>query len=133
MIRQKQWVRTGRSSGLSEAEKASVTTACERLINEVLKPRFLPVIRPTKFNYPIDITGKWHGTRYRFIQRYRSGFTDNMGEEFDNAFARLDWVGRDRFDVQWHRHTGAWFCLYPGLSLAEALNAIETDGILHPL
>jgi len=67
----------------SEAEKVSVTAACERLIGEFLRPRFLPVIRPTEFNYPVDILGKWRGANYRFIQRYRSGFSDNLGEEFD--------------------------------------------------
>jgi hypothetical protein len=126
-------VKTGRSGCLSEAEKITITAACQQLINEVLKPRFLPLIRPTKFNYPIDIQGKWHGTRYRFIQRFRSGFPENFNEEFDAPFTRLDWVGRDRFDVQWHRHTGAWFCLYRRLSLTEALKAIETDGHLHPV
>jgi hypothetical protein len=45
----------------------------------------------------------------------------------------LDWVARDRFDIQWHRHTGAWHCLYRSLSLTEALHAIETDPVLHPL
>ena len=45
----------------SEAEKARVTDACERLIDDFLKPRFLPSIRPTEFNYPVDILGKWHG------------------------------------------------------------------------
>jgi hypothetical protein len=133
MMRQRQWVQTGRSGRLSEAEKITIAAACQQLIDEVLKPRFLPVIHPTKFNYPIDIHGKWHGTRYRFIQRYRSGFPENLNEEFDAPFTRLDWVGRDRFDVQWHRHTGAWFCLYRSLSLTEALKAIETDGHLHPL
>ena len=132
-MRQRQWVRIDRSGGLSETEKVTIAAACQQLIDEVLKPRFLPVIHPTKFNYPIDIYGKWHGTRYRFIQRYRSGFPDNLNEEFDSAFARLDWVGRDRFDVQWHRHTGAWYCLYRGLSLTEALNVIKTDGHLHPV
>jgi hypothetical protein len=120
-------------SGFSALEKAHIAARCQRFIDEVLKPRFMPVIRPTEFNYPIDILGKWYGTRYRFMQRYRSGFPDNLGEEFDAAFTRLDWVGRDCFDVQWHRHTGAWFCLYRSLSLAEALAAIETDGHLHPL
>ena len=66
---------------LSQTEKAAITAACQRLIDEVLKPQFLPVIRPTEFNYPVDICGKWHGTRYRFIQRYRSGFPENLGEE----------------------------------------------------
>ena len=111
----------------------AVTAACQKFIDEVLKPRFLPVIRPTQFNYPIDIHGKWHGTRYRFIQRYRSGFPDRINEEFDSPFAALDWVARDRFDIQWYRHTGAWHYLYRGLSLTEALNTIETDPVLHPL
>jgi hypothetical protein len=91
-MRRRQWAQVGRSVGLSEAEKATIGTACQQLIDEVLKPRFLSVIRPTEFNYPIDIYGKWHGARYRFIQRYRSGFPDNLNEEFDSAFARLDWV-----------------------------------------
>ena len=35
----------------------------------------------------------------------------------------------ERFNIRWHRHTGAWHCLY--LSLAEALNTIQSNGILH--
>ena len=81
-----------RSTGFSAAEKSAVTAACQNLIDDFLKPRFLPTIRPTQFNYPIDIQGKWHGTKYRFIQRYRSGFPENLGEEFDAPFARLDWI-----------------------------------------
>jgi len=48
-------------------------------------------------------------------------------------FTRLDWISHDRFDLQGHRHTGAWFCLYRGLSLAEALKTIEDDGHPHPV
>jgi hypothetical protein len=117
----------------SDAEKAGVTEACERLIDEFLKPRFLPAIRPTEFNYPVDILGKWHGAKYRLIQRYRSGFPDNLGEEFDAPFARLDWISRDRFDIQWHRHTGEWFRLHRGLTLVKAIEILRSDGILHPV
>jgi hypothetical protein len=122
-----------RTLGLTPVEKADITRNCQKFIDEVLKPRFLPIIRPTQFNYPVDIQGKWHGTKYRFLQRYRSGFPENLGKEFDAPFTRIDWVGRNRFDIQWHRHTGQWFCLYRGLSLEAALKAIETDGHLHPL
>ena len=119
--------------GLSDPEKAVITVGCQRFIDEVLKPRFLPTIRPTQFNYPIDILGKWHGNRYRFVQRYRSDQPEALAEEFDAPFTRLDWISRDRFDIQWHRHTGTWFCLHRGLSLVEALKTIESDGLLHPL
>ena len=122
----------GCATGPSEPEKSHITATCQHLIDQVLKPRFLPTIRPTQFNYPVDIQGKWHGARYRFIQRYRSGYPENLGEEFDAPFARLDWVGRDRFDIQWHRHTGTWFPLYRHQTLAQALKIIETDGLLHP-
>ena len=121
------------AAAFSEAEKANVTAACEQLIGEFLKPRFLPVIRPTEFNYPVDILGKWHGTKYRFIQRYRSGFPDNLGEEFDAPFARLDWISRGHFDIQWHRHTGEWFRLHRGMTLDKAIETIKSDGILHPV
>ncbi len=121
------------TSTISESEKASVTAACERLIGEFLRPRFLPVIRQTQFNYPVDILGKWRGANYRFIQRYRSGFSENLGEEFDAPFARLDWISRDRFDIQWHRHTGEWYRLHRGLTLVNAIETLKSDGILHPL
>ena len=121
------------TAAFSAAEKASVTAACERLIDEFLKPRFLPAIRPAQFNYPVDIVGKWHGAKYRFIQRYRSGFEENLGEEFDAPFARLDWIGRDRFDIQWHRHTGEWYRLHRGLNLVDAIEALRSDQILHPV
>ena len=51
----------GLMAGPPDSEKALITAACQRFIDEVLKPRFLPAIRPTEFNYPVDIQGKWHG------------------------------------------------------------------------
>ena len=115
------------------AEKPAVTEACQQLIDQFLKPRFLPGVRPTQLNYPVDILGKWHGAKYRFIQRYRSGFEDNHGEEFDAPFARLDWVGPNRFDIQGHRHTGQWFRLHYSLTLADAIDTLKSNGLLHPL
>ncbi len=127
-MRHREWVHV--AEPLTKDEKAPITAVCERFIVDVLKPRFLPAIVPTQFNYPVDICGKWHGKRYRFIQRYRSA---HDGGEFDAPFAGLEYVGRDRFDVVWHRHTGQWFRLYQSLKLPEALRRIETDGLLHPV
>lgn len=127
------WVRVKR---LDATEKAAIAAACDRLIAETLKPRFLPEIRPTQFNYPIDIFGKWRGSKYSFITRYRSGFSDNAGEEFDSAFTRLDHLEEcateTRFDVMWHRHTGQWYRLFSSVTLEEALHLIETEGLLQP-
>jgi hypothetical protein len=124
--------RARRSADLSDIEKAAIASRCQDFIDTVLKPRFLPQIRVTPFNYPIDILGRWHGMRYRFLQRYRSGFSDNLGEEFDAPFTRFDRIDTDRFDIYWHRHTGTWFPLHRSLSLDEALKTMEANGILHP-
>jgi hypothetical protein len=130
--RQGVWVKE-----LSKEEKIAIAATCERFIADVLKPRFLPEIRPTQFNYPVDIFGKWRGSKYSFIQRFRSGFLENLGEEFDDAFTRLDHredgLPGTRFDVMWHRHTGQWFCLHRAATLGGALRLIETKELLQPI
>jgi len=70
-------------SAAAPAEKAAITAACERLIAEVLRPRFLPEVRPSTFNYPVAIDGKWHGNKYRFFTRYRSDDPTSLAAEFD--------------------------------------------------
>ena len=126
-----------RGKALTKEEKAAVAAICERFLADTLKPRFLPEIRPTEFNYPVDIFGRWRGSKYSFITRYRSGFSENRGEEFESAFTRLDHVedhlAETRFDVMWHRHTGQWLRLHAAVTLDEALRLIKTDGLLHPV
>ena len=132
--RESRWVRV---KALSKEEKAVIAVACERVIAERLKPRFLPEIRPTPFNYPIDIFGKWRGNKYSFIARYRSGFAENLGEEFDLPCARLDHVEEGltetRFDVMWRRHTNQCFRLHTAVTLDEALDLVSTEALLWPL
>jgi len=133
LMRKRQWVWAPKRALPSNQEKAAIIAACDKLVAEVLKPRFLPCIRPTQFNYPVDIYGKWHGSRYRFIERLRFDGPDAIEPEFEHAFARLDYIAADRFDVMWHRHTGQWWRLYHSVSLTKALRCIEEDGHLHPL
>lgn len=68
MARKKQWMRTTRAPqpAPDELEKAVIVAACEAFIRDVLKPRFLPEINPTEWNYVIDIHGAWaagHGQK----------------------------------------------------------------------
>ena len=118
---------------MPESEKALITIACETFITDILKPHFLPKIQPAELNYPIGLSGKWHGNKYRFIQRFRCNSPNAIAPEFDAPFARIDYISRDRFDVSYHRHTGAWFCLCRSLSLKEALEEIEANHLLHPV
>ena len=124
----------GRAGGKpSPNEKAVITAACEKLISDVLIPRFLPKISPKPIgNYPVAILGKWHGNRYRFLTRYHSDDPNSYQRQFDWPFARIDHVNRDGFDLFWHRHNGEWHCLHQHVSLAEALELIGSDSLFHP-
>lgn len=128
--------RWARTKALSASEKTTIAATCDAFIDQVLKPRFLPEVRPTSFNYPVDIFGKWRGNKFSFITRYRSGFPETLGDEFDAPFTRLDHVDErvdaTVFDVMWKRHTGQWIRLYAETSLEEALTLIETEGLLQP-
>lgn len=123
------WVHVGSRAGNkpAQAEKMAITAACDKFIAEVLRPRFLPEICRTTFNYPVAINGKWHGNKHRFITRYRSGDPRSSAPEFDAPFARLEYISRNCFDLSWHRHTGEWRCLFERQSLAVALHLIESE------
>ena len=135
MVKQQRlWMRVRQ---LSRAEKDYIAATCRRFIDERLKPRFLPEVRPTEFNYPVDLHGRWRGRSYSFLTRYRSGFSENLGEEFDAPFARLDHieekVGRVVFDVMWPRHTGRFLPLRSEATLEEAFAIIAEEGLLWPI
>jgi hypothetical protein len=123
-----QWVRV---RGLQRDEKQAIGAAGQKLIDETLKPKYLPEIRRTEFNHPVDMRGRWRGEAYSFVVRYRSGFPENEGEEFETPFARIDhWNGT--FGVDWMRHTGRWWRLREGLSFEEALAMITSEPVLRP-
>ena len=97
-----------------------------------MRQRYLPEIRPaTNRNYPVDIRGRWRGENYSFVVRFRSGFPENAGEEYDAPFARLDHFG-GKFAVMWMRHTGRWWCLRSELPFEEALAMVTTEPVLRP-
>ena len=127
------WVRV---KPLTPEEKYAIGLRCNDFIDLVLRPRFLPDIRPTEWNYPVGMHGKWRASKFSFITRYRSGWEDNKGEEFDSAWVRLDHdeecLTELRFHIMWHRHTGQWFPLHLSVTLDEALHLIESEAILHP-
>ncbi|NJS14729.1 MAG: hypothetical protein HC788_09165 [Sphingopyxis sp.] len=127
------WVRV---KELSKDEKQQISLRCAAFIAEQLAPRFLPEIMPTEWNYPIALHGKWRGSKYSFFIRYRSGFDDNAGEEFDSAWVRLDHdeecLTETRFHIMWHRHTGQWYPYHGSATLDDALDMIANDPVLQP-
>ena len=126
-------VKKPRPAKPSEVEKRAIVAACDAFIRDVLKPRFLPEIRPTEFNYCIDIFGEWRAGRYRFMQRYRSDAPNRIRDEFETPFVRIDYLGPDNFDIYWMRHNDQWHPVFHGVTLKQAFELMIDVSTLHPL
>jgi hypothetical protein len=132
--RERRWVRVEK---LSDHEKAAVKAACEQPIAQTLEPRYLAGTHLSGLSAPIDIVGKWRGSKHSFVARYRSDDPEVLEPELDEPFARLghmeEYWSEARFDVMWLRHTGEWWRLHPTVTLGEALQHVESDPLPRPV
>jgi hypothetical protein len=107
--------------------KAEVTVRAEALIEE-LKP--LPIKKPPPgytLNYIVDLYTKWFRGYFYFCAKYACPGPNAMSPLFEARFARMEYVGNNRFNLSYLRHTGEWIELEQGLTLNECLKAIKED------
>jgi hypothetical protein len=128
------WGLSAKKSGfkLAPHEKLAIGETCEKIVSDIFIPHCLPTVTPSDFNYPIKISGGWYGQSYRFATRYRSGFPENLGEEFDAPFSRIEFVARDRANLAYFRHTGQWWTIFHAMPTAEALAEISSNKLFWP-
>ena len=113
------WVCVGGAGNKPPAWEKSV------IIADVLKPRFLPKIRPTKFNYAIGMA-----TNTASLPAIGPTTAIRMSRKFEALFDRREYVSRDTFELSCHWYTGAWLCM-PRKAKAIALSLTdETRSIL---
>ena len=48
------------------------------------------------------------------------------------GFARLEFIGDNRFDLAYFRHTGKWWTIFSELTVDEALKEVSQGGIFTP-
>jgi hypothetical protein len=116
-----------------EATKIAVETRANALIESVLKPAHVkPPPAEPQFNYIVDIYGKWYRSYFYFCARYASPGPYAISPFFETRFARMEYVGPDRFTLSFMRYTGQWIELLHDQSLDDCLTAIESDAWFHP-
>jgi hypothetical protein len=97
---------------------------------DVLKPRFPPKIRPTKFNYPIAVYGKSATIPLSLPAiALRTAIRTSRNSRPD---CHREYVSRDTFDLSYHRYTGERLCIFQRVSLAETLEVIEATPHFQP-
>ena len=118
---------------LAEAVKAEVEAKARELIDMVLKPNHVkPPPEGERFNYVIDIGGRWYRGYFYFFSTYACPGPNALSPTFESKFARLGYAGDGRFGLSFMRHTGQWVELFTGLSLQECVKAIRDDPWFQP-
>ena len=112
---------------ITKLVKDSVTQEASDLINNTLKPRYIKHEIETNFsNQLFDISLKWRGSSLYFLAKYNCVGENAISPTFESKFARLVFVGDNKFSLSYMRHTDKWFELHSGLPSQKCFSAIET-------
>lgn len=116
------------STAMPPLFKAQVDKKATELVENVLKPRYVkPKPKKPRFNYIIDVGTKWLGSKLLFIATFACPGPTAISPTFESKFARMEFVGNERFNLSYMRHNDKWVRLFHGLSLDECLKAIRDD------
>jgi len=113
--------------------KSVVKIKAEEFVESFLKPNFIK--EPPKdyrWNYPVDISTKWHQQYFYFCSTWRSPGPNRISEYFEVRFARLGYAGSERFNMAYMRHTGQWWEIFYDLSLDECIEEMRTNPLFQP-
>ena len=113
--------------------KQDVEKKANELVDTFLKPTYVkPPPEDNQFNYVADIYTKWYRNYFYFCSTYNSPGPNAISPSFEDKFARLEYVGPDRYDLSYMRYTGQWWELYQGYSLEDCFNAIKDEPHFQP-
>ena len=103
------------------------------LVDSGLRPKHVqPPPEDPQFNYIEDITTKWYRSYFYFCARYIVPGPHAIAPFFEHKFARLTYIGGERFSLSAMRYTEEWIEIFPDLTLDECLASIRDDPWFHP-
>ena len=130
-MRRKTWVWAPRKQPKSTVPahlKESVRSKGDELVQKHLKPAYIkpPPTNP-EMNYIIDIWTRWYQSYFYFCATYASPSPHALSPTFELRFARMGYIGNERFNLAYMRHTGNWNEIYFDLSVDECMTAIRDE------
>jgi hypothetical protein len=117
----------GRTEKPTSYFKSDVEQKMKVFIKKLKEENIIPIPESHDRNHLIDIYGKWKASFYYIYLTYKCPEEGYRVDKFDTGLARLRYVGKEKFDISYFRHTGKWEDLpfYKNLSLEEAMTAIQ--------
>ena len=105
----------------------------DEIIENILKPEHIkPPPTDNDFNYLVDIYSKWYRNYFYFCAKYNCPSPNAISPSFETKFARMEYVGNERFNLSYMRHTEQWWEIYQELPMLECLNLIVEEPRFMP-
>lgn len=132
--KQKMWVYSPSKPEISDGFKIEVNQKAEKFIASVLKPKYVKShpAKDVQDNYIVDIYSKWYRGYFYFCAKYHCPHPNAIKSHFEIKFARMEFIGNDRFALSYMRHTEQWWQIYPELTLEQCLKVIDEDPLFMP-
>ncbi len=97
----------------------------DEIIEKYFKPEYIkPVPEQLNMNHLIDIYTKWYRNCFYFCSKYKCP-PEAISSSFESKFARMEYVGDNKFELSYMRHTERWWPLATG-SIEDCLKNVST-------
>lgn len=127
----KTWVYSPPKSQPSKGLKAEISAKATLLVDSILKPQHVkPPRKNARFNYVADIWTKWRGNSFYFCARYNCPGPNALSPFFDTTCAKMEYIGRNRFNLSYMRYTGRWQQVFSNETADVCLQRIQEG---HPV
>ena len=111
---------------IPDALKKLVDEKASQLVETVLKPEYVKPPPENDSSYIVDIYTSWYRSYFYFCTKSHCRAPNCIKEFFDNKHARMEYVGDDKFNLAYMRHTEQWHETHTDLDLDECLELVGT-------
>jgi hypothetical protein len=112
--------------------KATVETRAQALVEHLKAQHIQPTPAEPDVNYLIDIRTKWYRGYFYFCGTYACPGPNALSPTFETCFARMEYIGDDRFNLAYKRYTEQWWELYANLTFEECFSAVRDEPHFMP-
>lgn len=97
----------------------------DEIVEKIFKSEyFKPVPEQLTINHLIGFCTKWYRNYFYFCSKYKCP-PDAYSSSFESKFARIEYIGNNKFELSYMRHTGQWGQLETG-TMDDCLKSIST-------
>lgn len=97
-----------------------------KIVEDIFKPEYIKIVPEEQtLNHIVDIYTKWHRDYFYFCVKYQCP-PGSRPSSFENKFVRFEYLGDDKLQYSYMRHTGQWYPTFK-MTIDECLKHVITE------